>query len=244
MENKKALDIRKIDYPLKDPIDMVKEIIKEDQNKENSFYVVNLDDIKNKHSNWLRKLPRAEPHYAVKCNPDLVLIKTLAHLGANFDCASRTEIENVLQYILYIDILCKILNNFFTHIFIFEYIKVLDCDVSPTRIIYANPCKFESDIRFARNVGVDCMTFDNEMELHKIKANHAHAKCVLRIAVSDNQQSHIKFNEKFGADQTTSFELIKVAVELGLNLIGVCFHVGFAQSSEAFQCSIQNARQV
>jgi ornithine decarboxylase len=44
------------------------------------------------------------------------------------------------------------------------------------RIIYANPCKQTSYIRYAQEVGVDTMTFDNEQELMKIKQVHPSAK--------------------------------------------------------------------
>lgn len=44
------------------------------------------------------------------------------------------------------------------------------------RIIYANPCKQSSYIRFAQEVGVEIMTFDNENELLKIKQIYPKAK--------------------------------------------------------------------
>lgn len=36
-----------------------------------------------------------QPYYAVKCNSDVVVLRTLAALGVNFDCASREEIDTV-----------------------------------------------------------------------------------------------------------------------------------------------------
>jgi ornithine decarboxylase len=44
------------------------------------------------------------------------------------------------------------------------------------RIIYANPCKQSSYIRYAQENGVETMTFDNEQELMKIKQMHSNAK--------------------------------------------------------------------
>ena len=44
------------------------------------------------------------------------------------------------------------------------------------RIIYANPCKQSSYVRYAQEVGVDTMTFDNEQELMKIQQTHPNAK--------------------------------------------------------------------
>lgn len=38
-----------------------------------------------------------EPFYAVKCNPDPVIVRLLAALGCGFDCATKSEIEMVLK---------------------------------------------------------------------------------------------------------------------------------------------------
>lgn len=77
---------------------------------------------------------------AVKANDHLPVIKTLASLGASFDCASMGEIQ-----------------------------KVLSLGIEPEKIIFANPAKFPSHIEYAKRRGVDIMTFDNEVELFKIK---------------------------------------------------------------------------
>ena len=58
-------------------------------------------------------LPRVKPFFAIKCNPDPVLIKTLVVAGdCGFDCASLGEISSVLN-----------------------------AGGHPARIIYANPNK-------------------------------------------------------------------------------------------------------
>ena len=102
-------------------------------------------------------LPRVRPFYAVKSNPNPTIIKTLAILGAGFDCASKNEIKQVLE----------IVNN------------------DSSRIIFANPAKSDSHLRYARNMDVDLMTFDNEFELLKIAHIHPGAQLVLRIKVDD-----------------------------------------------------------
>lgn len=38
-------------------------------------------------------MPRIQPYYAVKANPDPVMLKLLASMGVNFDCASRVRLE-------------------------------------------------------------------------------------------------------------------------------------------------------
>lgn len=59
-----------------------------------------------------------------------------------------------------------------------EINKVLELGVDPRRIIFANPAKPASHIRHAAALGVDTMTFDNEIELHKIKSLYPAAKYV------------------------------------------------------------------
>jgi len=55
---------------------------------------------------WREHLPTVHPMYAVKCNSDPLLLRTLKKLGAGFDCASIREVEDVrplhpLSQILY-----------------------------------------------------------------------------------------------------------------------------------------------
>ena len=58
-----------------------------------------------------------------------------------------------------------------------EIEKVLQLGVDPSRIIFANPCKQKSFIRYAAKSGVMLMTFDNKDELLKIKQYHASSRC-------------------------------------------------------------------
>ena len=59
------------------------------QDDEDSFYVVDLGRVIHLYDAWKDKLPLVQPFYAVKCNEDPALIKTLAALGTGFDCASK-----------------------------------------------------------------------------------------------------------------------------------------------------------
>lgn len=68
---------------------------------EESFYIVDLGVIISQFYQWRLKFPRVEPFYAVKCNPDPAIIRTVAILGGNFDCASRNEIRYVEKRIPY-----------------------------------------------------------------------------------------------------------------------------------------------
>lgn len=164
---------------------------------EEPFYVMNIDDIVRKHQTWIEKMPRVVPHYAVKCNDTEVVCATLAALGASFDCASKGEIA-----------------------------KILALGVSPDRIIFANPMKPSSHLRYANANNVKTMTFDSEIELHKVRKFCPDAKLVLRIRC-EAEKAQCPLGKKFGCDPVEEApQLIKAARSLNLDVIGISFHVG------------------
>jgi ornithine decarboxylase len=106
----------------------------------------------------------------------------------------------------------------------------------------ANPCKPASHILSARNLGVTMMTFDNADELHKIKRLYPHAEVVMRI-LTDDSHSVMRFGSKFGAPVSSWGALIRLARDLGLNLIGISFHVGSGcMSPVAFTEALRRVR--
>lgn len=97
--------------------------------------------------------------------------------------------------------------------------------VDPSDIIYANPCKQSSQIAYAGANGVDMMTFDNLDELVKVHSINPRAKMVLRI-LADDSRSVCKFGVKFGASIQTVPVLLAAARDMGVDVIGISFHVG------------------
>lgn len=186
-----------------------------DSNSEEAFYVVDIQDILRKHKKWLLNMPRVQPFYAVKCNPTPIVLELLSALGIGFDCASKAEIDSVLKL-----------------------------GVSPKNIIYANPCKTKSYIRHASEVGVDLMTFDNELELYKVRQLHPNAKMVIRIKVDDSH-AVCRLGLKFGADIEKVHHLLQTAKNIGVNVVGCSFHVGSGcESADAYTEAIANAKYV
>ena len=55
---------------------------------------------------------------------------------------------------------------------------ILNIGVPAEKIIYANPCKYCSYMRYAAEVGVDVHSFDSEGELRKTKKYFSHSKQV------------------------------------------------------------------
>jgi len=185
----------------------------EDNQSDRAFYLIDLGEIIKSFSKWITLLPNVKPYYAVKCNPNIAILDALSNLGANFDCASQAEIKTIIE-----------LTN------------------DPSRIIFANPCKMSSQIRYARANDVDLMTFDCEEELYKIKLYHPYAKLILRIAVDDSK-SLCKFNSKFGCKLNQVEELLKITKTLKLDVCGFSFHVGSGCSSaDSFYNAIKDCR--
>jgi ornithine decarboxylase len=222
--NEKSSEIKALDnsflqkYEVKpygsdrDTYDIINDFL-EDNQSERAFYIIDLGALTNSFANWMRLLPDVHPYYAVKCNPNPVILEALAALGANFDCASENEMKTVIEI-----------------------------TKDPTRIIFANPCKMSSQIRYARANDVDLMTFDCEEELYKIKLYHPYAKLALRLAVDDSK-SLCKFNKKFGCKLEQVEELLTIAKTLKLAVVGFSFHVGSGCSSaENFYEAIRDCK--
>lgn len=116
--------------------------------------------------------------------------------------------------------------------------------VDPSRVIYAQPCKTKSYLRYAATSGVKQMTFDNTDELYKIKQLSPDAELYLRI-LTDDSASLCRLSQKFGAAMDTTGELLELAKKLDLNVVGVAFHVGSGASDpKAFIKAVQDARFV
>jgi ornithine decarboxylase len=144
------------------------------------------------------------------------VLRLLAALGTGFDCASKREIQ-----------------------------QIVELGVDPSRIIYAQPCKTKSYLRYAKEQGVKKMTFDNSEELYKIKDVFPEAELFLRI-LTDDSQSQCRLSVKFGASTELTGDLLQLAKALGLNVVGVSFHVGSGDGEKvhAFTKAVEDARFV
>ena len=150
----------------------------------------------------------------MKSNPDPYVLRLLAALGTGFDCASHGEIA-----------------------------QVLELGVDPGRIVFANPCKPASFVRAAARRGVALMTFDNADELHKVARTHARAKLIVRI-LTDDSKSLCRLGAKFGAPLGAVAGLLAQARALGLDVVGVSFHVGSGCfDADAFGDAVVRARE-
>lgn len=67
----------------------------EELNCDEGLNLCDLSSVERMFHLWQKKLPRVKPFYAVKCNSDPQIVKTLVDLGTGFDCASKNELKQV-----------------------------------------------------------------------------------------------------------------------------------------------------
>ena len=119
------------------------------------YYVIDPTKIKDAYNLWRQYLPEVDLYYAMKCNPNKIILKEMHKLGIKFDCASKQEIIDALEF------------------------------TTPNNIIYANPCKFPQHITYSKDVNVSLTLVDCECEMYKMKELYPECKLLLRIAVND-----------------------------------------------------------
>ncbi|KAG5455857.1 MAG: hypothetical protein BJ554DRAFT_4574 [Olpidium bornovanus] len=162
------------------------------------FMQADLARVRQLYAHWQRVLPGVTPYYAVKCNSDPRLLRTLADAGAGFDCASANELG-----------------------------LVADMGVAASRLLHAHPCKPPGHIAHAAAAGVDLTTFDSADELHKLRRHHPRTEVLLRIRCDDGT-ARCKLGGKYGAEESEVADLLAAARAAGINVRGVAFHVGSA----------------
>lgn len=173
-----------------------------------SFLLTNLATVVGQMTQWKNELPMVEPFYAVKCNPDPVILRLLASMGCNFDCATMGEIDLVLNHLG-------------------PELSFAPRGKAGTSLIYAHPAKMEHMLNYAIGNGVGMTVFDGEDELYKIASAPGGKKIQLLLRLTtDDRSSVCRFSKKFGCPVAESPHLLKVAKSLGLNVVGCSFHVG------------------
>lgn len=186
-----------------------------EQTERNAFFVADLGNVMKKNIRWQNVMTHVKPFYSVKCNSSQSVIEVLAALGTGFACANKNEIT-----------------------------LVQSLGVTSDNIIYINPCKQISQIKYAAKKGINIMSCDNEAELLKIARNHPSAKLLVDIATADSNEENV-IGMKFGATLKNCRQLLETAKELGIQVIGVRFYVSSSNSNiETYLHALADARCV
>ena len=169
-----------------------------------SFYAFYPGRVWDQTTLWNTYLPYVKPHYAIKSNPEPLLIRALYQRDVLFDCASKQEIMLVKE-------------NLPKSTPIHEH------------IVYANPCKSTHDIDYAKNHGSPITVVDSYEELDKLVEREYEGGTYIRITVDDSN-SKMPFSGKFGLQPELVKELGFYAEKKHIKVKGISFHVGSACS--------------
>ncbi|ACJ76112.1 ornithine decarboxylase [Thermosipho africanus H17ap60334] len=160
--------------------------------------VMDLEVVRDNYKRLVENVKNSKIYYAVKANSHIEILKLLRDLGSYFDVASRPEIE-----------------------------KLLSIGVEPERMSFGNTIKKSSDIAFAYEKGIKMFAVDSEMEIEKIAKNAPGSDIYVRISTNGMEDdADWPLTKKFGTSVDHAISLVKYAYSLGLNPIGVSFHVG------------------
>lgn len=141
-------------------------------------------------------MPDAHIHYAVKANPHPDILKCLVNLGCRFDAASIGEID-----------MC------------------LEAGAHYEHISFGNTVKRTQDIEDAYSKGINLFAADASEELEKI-AKYAPGSSVFIRVLMRSTEAEWPLSRKFGCSSSMVIPLMHEAKELGLNPVGLSFHVG------------------
>ncbi|MBS9779854.1 MAG: type III PLP-dependent enzyme [Moraxellaceae bacterium] len=168
------------------------------------YLVVDLSRIEAKYNEIVGFFPNAKIHYAMKANPAVEVVKLLADLGSNFDCASIFELDRVLQ-----------------------------AGVEPHRISYGNTIKKAEHVKYAYEKGVRLFATDSKADLKNIAEFAPNSKIFVRILVQGSETAEWPLSRKFGCHPDMAIDLLVQAQLMGLEPYGISFHVGSQQKDVA-----------
>ena len=185
-----------------------------------SFYAFYPHRVWNQHLLWSKYLYNIKPHYAIKSNPDPLLINTLYPRGIKFDCASLQELKLVKD--------------------------TLPKDTNLTDlIIYANPCKSFVDLEYAqKEMNSPTTVVDSFEELDKLVEIQYQGGALVRISV-DDKNSKIPFSGKFGIEPENVKHIGEYAKSKNIEIKGISFHVGSGgNDGKVYYKSIEIAKKL
>lgn len=152
--------------------------------------------VRDRLANFQASLPGVKVFYALKANRHPAIIHAIVGSGGGFEVASYGEIR-----------------------------LLLEANVNVSAIIYSNPVKPPSHIAAAHAQGVQRFAVDSVSEVRKVQENAPGSAILIRISVQD-AGSMFPLSSKFGCEAMEALEIAKEAVNGGLTVLGVTFHVG------------------
>ncbi|XP_037526461.1 uncharacterized protein LOC119403606 [Rhipicephalus sanguineus] len=123
-----------------------------------------------------------------------------------------------------------------------EMRTLLEMGVKENRILYDSMTKCPSHLNYAEKCGVHLMCSDSATDMKRIRDDKA--RLLLRIAVHESSKQAF-LNDQFGCSLEEAEQLMHIAKENQLNIVGVSFDMGvISVTDEAFLLTLRNARSV
>lgn len=119
------------------------------------FLLIDTSDIQSKYRSLKQHLPFLKIFYAVKCNPEVPILRTLSDIGCGFEISSVGEFERVKDI------------------------------VDSSHVIFSNTIKQKEDIKQTHQGGVTRFAFDSVSELKRLAKYAPGSDVFLRLAVSN-----------------------------------------------------------
>ena len=163
--------------------------------------VLDCERLKEQYRSLQQALPGVDFFYAVKAFPNDAIINTLNQLDAGFDLASLGEIEQVRRF-----------------------------KVNPRNTIHTHPIKKDRDIRDALRFGCTTFVVDNSEELKKFRKYRHRVGLLLRVSFRSTT-AKVDLSRKFGCAADEALHLIQRALQMGIHVKGLSFHVGSQSTS-------------
>jgi ornithine decarboxylase len=166
------------------------------QNFTRPTLVIDVDRVEENYNSLKTGMPDAHVHYAVKSNPHPAILRRLVDLGCRFDAASMGEIEMCLA-----------------------------AGAEPEHISFGNTVKRWQDIEYAYRNNITLFSADAEEELEKIARHAPNSRVFIRVLIGQTE-AEWPLSRKFGCDSVMALDLMSYAKELGLEPVGISWHIG------------------
>jgi ornithine decarboxylase len=168
--------------------DRIEQFFAENQTLQTPYLVVDLNVVRDRYLRLRKALERPQIYYAVKANPEPLVLRTLADLGSRFDVASIGEID-----------------------------RCLDLGIKASALSFGNTIKRERDIAIAVECGVTTFAVDSEEELAKVLRQTKSCTVLVRLA-TEPCDAEWPLARKFGCLALQAEQLLMVAADNGLDV--------------------------
>ena len=164
--------------------------------QEAPFLLIDRAALQSKVEDFITHAQHCGVYYAVKANPEPQIIELFSNAGLGFEISSTAELD-----------------------------LLLGLGVNAKKIISSNPIKTPGFIEKMHQHGVRQFVFDSVTEAEKIACWAPGSDVIIRLTV-ENLESSWPLTDKFGVGPEEAVTLLLQSRDLGLNPLGVTFHVG------------------